>query len=479
MSQVSVSEKVGAMAVVDELRHKQLVAEELLNLPERRKDVVESLSKYYDNKGVSVTPELLEQGVKEYFSKRLRFEEPEQSNFAKLASAVAITRRTWVPRGAIGLGLAGVLALGVSIGYDVYKFSVVEGLEQSAQQQNFKAQQLTSSIAGISQAAEALQLRNRQLGSPLAGVTAMLAQASKTGAEATDLLQFNIAIPLSFETAELVEEQVEKASSSIKNAEKLISSAKKHVDASTDLLGVAQELRSLKSSEQFETASRRDPVTLAALEAQANIRSAAEPTAVAAAASSLSRLKRLITEAELADTLSNQVDALKAELTSMKLTGPKDMIRVDAIVQAANEALRNLDTGAARKQLAVLNELLTLAKTTLTFQIVDRVGINSGVERQLNSSAPGQGKSWYVVVEALDQSGKVVPQEVTSSESGKTRVARYFGLRVSQEEYLRVRDDKLSDGKVDDKAVGSKPARSLTTVYNARVHPSHSIILDW
>ncbi|WP_377702353.1 DUF6384 family protein [Pseudoduganella sp. UC29_71] len=70
----ALSEQLGAMAIIDELRHRQMVVEEHLDLPRRREEVAARIREYYTANGLAVGDELIAEGVRAYFAQRLEFE---------------------------------------------------------------------------------------------------------------------------------------------------------------------------------------------------------------------------------------------------------------------------------------------------------------------------------------------------------------------------------------------------------------------
>ncbi len=70
----ALSEQLGAMAIIDELRHKQMVVDEHLDLPRRREEVGARIREYYAANGLAVDDELIAEGVRAYFAQRLEFE---------------------------------------------------------------------------------------------------------------------------------------------------------------------------------------------------------------------------------------------------------------------------------------------------------------------------------------------------------------------------------------------------------------------
>ncbi|MGH8391279.1 MAG: DUF6384 family protein, partial [Pseudomonas sp.] len=92
MSDILLSEQLGAMALVDQLRHQQMAVEKDLSLPQRRAEVAARIREYYQNNGVQFTEAQIDQGVREFFSKRLVFEAPELSALDRFWSKVLLRR---------------------------------------------------------------------------------------------------------------------------------------------------------------------------------------------------------------------------------------------------------------------------------------------------------------------------------------------------------------------------------------------------
>ncbi|MDU9389664.1 DUF6384 family protein [Pseudomonas sp. zfem002] len=77
------SETLGAMSVVDELRWRQARIEEHLDLPRRRAEIANNIRAYYQSHGIPFDDALVEQGVREFFSRRLVYEAPRLSGFKR------------------------------------------------------------------------------------------------------------------------------------------------------------------------------------------------------------------------------------------------------------------------------------------------------------------------------------------------------------------------------------------------------------
>jgi|GEM_PF-2516323 len=98
MSKGLISEQMGAMALVDELRHRQMEVEEHLDLPRREAEVAERIRAYYKSQGIECDDQLVDQGVREFFNQRLVFEAQPMSLWQRFLGRLVISTafRFWV-----------------------------------------------------------------------------------------------------------------------------------------------------------------------------------------------------------------------------------------------------------------------------------------------------------------------------------------------------------------------------------------------
>lgn len=94
MSDVLLSEQLGAMARVDQLRHQQNEVDEHLSLPQRRAAVAARIREYYQKNGIAFSDAQVDQGVREFFANRLVFAAPPLGLFERLWSTLLLKRRT-------------------------------------------------------------------------------------------------------------------------------------------------------------------------------------------------------------------------------------------------------------------------------------------------------------------------------------------------------------------------------------------------
>lgn len=106
MSNGTFREQMGAMALVDELRLQQRQMQEHLDLPRRREEVAERIRGYYQRQGIACDDALIEQGVHEFFARRLVFEAPALSWPRRLLAGLLL-RRALIAWLLVGVALLG------------------------------------------------------------------------------------------------------------------------------------------------------------------------------------------------------------------------------------------------------------------------------------------------------------------------------------------------------------------------------------
>ena len=110
MGEVSLRDQLGALAVIDEMRHRDMVVQEHLDLPKRRAEVILRVREFYATRGVEVDEATIEQGVKAYFDRRLTFEAPELTPLQERLARLYITRERWLGTTVWTLAALGAIA---------------------------------------------------------------------------------------------------------------------------------------------------------------------------------------------------------------------------------------------------------------------------------------------------------------------------------------------------------------------------------
>lgn len=169
--------------------------------------------------------------------------------------------------------------------------------------------------------------------------------------------------------------------------------------------------------------------------------------------------------------------ALRAEhdrvLAGTQQAGPR--AEAARLLAEGEAAARAGNAAEARARRAALADLATRLAQEYTVRIVNRPGEPSAVWRV--PAANPRARNYYLVVEAVDRTGRPVEVQVTSEEDGRTARVSRWGLRVPEAEFERVRRDKLADGIIDQPEIGRKRAGTLDTEWT--VDTTGRAILSW
>lgn len=76
-------------------------------------------------------------------------------------------------------------------------------------------------------------------------------------------------------------------------------------------------------------------------------------------------------------------------------------------------------------------------------------------------NAPGGGRNFYVTIEA-HENGKRIPQWIKNEENNRTEQVKYWGERVPERIYERVKNDKTNNGIIDNDEFGYKEKGYVT-----------------
>ena len=149
--------------------------------------------------------------------------------------------------------------------------------------------------------------------------------------------------------------------------------------------------------------------------------------------------------------------------------------RAARLLNAGKAALGNEDAGGAREALQSLAELRTVLEQEYSLRIVNRAGEKTGVWRvpDVNTRA----RNYYIVVEAIDPTGRALTVPITSEETGKTEHVTKWGVRVDKETFDRVAQDKQDNGIIERDRLGFKSRGHLVPDYEMRT--SGAAITRW
>ncbi len=142
---------------------------------------------------------------------------------------------------------------------------------------------------------------------------------------------------------------------------------------------------------------------------------------------------------------------------------------------AGQRAVEENDFNRAGQILHELTQIREQLQQEYTIRVVSRPGESSGVWRVPDVNP--QGRNYYLIVEAIDSENKVVPLDVLSEESNASKRVSTWGIRVDEQTFYQVADDKRDDGIIQGNEVGRKQAGYLEPEYS--ISTSGAKITEW
>lgn len=183
------------------------------------------------------------------------------------------------------------------------------------------------------------------------------------------------------------------------------------------------------------------------------------------------RVEQLLTA-----TLPEKLSTARNRALAIAATDPLKS-RAEAIYRKGQSALNSKDADAANLAALELTSFATELEKDYTVRIVSRPNQYSGVFR-VNDDAGAEGvRNYYLIIEAIDPTGKNIQVVITSEEDRKTREVSYWGVRVTEEVFNAVAADKQDDRIIQNDEIGQKTAGYLHPVFT--VETAGGYILDW
>lgn len=137
--------------------------------------------------------------------------------------------------------------------------------------------------------------------------------------------------------------------------------------------------------------------------------------------------------------------------------------KADALMADGERLVRSGDRAGAKKIGVELAALRDEVAREYTLTIVSRPGESTGVWRRPpgNSTA----RNYYIIVEAIAPDGRRLTLPIRNEESGATETVTKFGVRVPQNVFEAVAQDKRDDGIVQRNRFGIKRRGMLAVEY--------------
>ena len=133
---------------------------------------------------------------------------------------------------------------------------------------------------------------------------------------------------------------------------------------------------------------------------------------------------------------------------------PEIVAQAQEQLTIAEQALQNEDFNQANE---ILNEMELVRESlqqSYTIRVLSKANQNSGIWRvpDINTNS----RNYYLIVEAIDNNNNVLELSILSEESNKYVDKEQWGLRVNEETFYQIAQDKQDDGIIQSNTVGEK-----------------------
>jgi len=156
---------------------------------------------------------------------------------------------------------------------------------------------------------------------------------------------------------------------------------------------------------------------------------------------------------ELSEGLPKQMDALYQTIYE-ETKVQQAVTQADALRTRGKALAVEGNRPATLQAIADLTALRDRLRAQYTLKIVSKPGERSAFWRVPDSNL--DATNYYLIVEAIGTDGKVLTLPVTSEETGKTESVATWGVRVPENTYRAVENDKRDDGIIERSTLGIK-----------------------
>jgi hypothetical protein len=165
---------------------------------------------------------------------------------------------------------------------------------------------------------------------------------------------------------------------------------------------------------------------------------------------------------EATETLPNSIRLAHSDAMALA-TEDAAKRRADALLADGERAIRDRDLSAMRRINSELVNLREALSTEYTLRIVSEPGEVTGFWRR----PPGlwTQRSYYLIVEPITPDGRKISLPIRDEVTGETKSVSRFGVRVPQETYEAVAQDKRADGIIQQNVFGVKARGKLEVDY--------------
>lgn len=456
MSEIKLSEQLGAMAIIDELYQKQQLLLEHLDRNVLRDKLKENIKNYYQTKGQSIDDSLIEKGINLWFDKRLRFNVPKRNWFMHFLALCYIKRNILY---SIIFIILSALAL--------INFAEITFAKKIRNNIDITYNHILSTKSTLD------DLNKKFLEIDKYPINFCQVPIKKLKNSIIDLLNQNI-IPSIIKSGTDISSIAQKDEDILKYLKETDESINTKLSEITsqiiqlhELLEKDKKLTKLTQNQVFTDVSKKYPILQNAVDSILDNLNQGQTDI------DINRIETLYSSIERAEFLEKKIESDTKQL--LELNVPKsDMDPIIALQTSLLADLKDLNFENVENYQTMMAYYIKLAQTNLTLTIVDHPDHKSGVERTHENT---NGKSWYLIVQALTPTGKPTSIWVKSIETGESKLVEMFGQQVTLKAFNDVKEDKINDGHIDNNKLCTKPKGRL--IFNCPNSVKSGRISEW
>ncbi|OTQ33979.1 hypothetical protein B6D19_01340 [Gilliamella apicola] len=456
MSEIKLSEQLGAMAIIDELYQKQQLLLEHLDRDVLRDRLKENIRNYYQTKGQFIDHSLIEKGINLWFDKRLRFNVPKRNWFMHFLALCYIKRNILY---SIIFIILSALAL--------INFAEITFAKKIKNNIDSTYNHILSTKSTLD------DLNKKFLEIDKYPINFSQVPIKKLKNSIIDLLNQNI-IPSIIKSGTDISSIAQKDEDILKYLKETDESINTRLSEITSLITQLQELlekdkklTKLTQNQVFTDVSKKYPILQNAVDSILDNLNQGQTDI------DINRIETLYSSIERAEFLEKKIESDTKQL--LELNVPKsDMDPIIALQTSLLADLKDLNFENVENYQTMMAYYIKLAQTNLTLTIVDHPDHKSGVERTHENT---NGKSWYLIVQALTPTGKPTSIWVKSIETGESKLVEMFGQQVTLKAFNDIKEDKINDGHIDNNKLCTKPKGRL--IFNCPNSVKSGRISEW
>src|SRR3989344_2513268 len=181
-----------------------------------------------------------------------------------------------------------------------------------------------------------------------------------------------------------------------------------------------------------------------------------------------------------AESYKNQLENVKADIGNFSelqeelikiyadiktISKDEEAIRKgDKLYREARNYINNADLDGLSNRVESLEDIDRVLNLDYTVRVVNREGVNSGMDRYYTDENGTRASGFYLIVEAIDSDGMALDLDITNKEDGRTYKVDMWGEMVPERVFERIRKDK-ADGIIEDDVVAKKEKGYLDATY--------------